>query len=425
MPYTIHKRGSKYCVVKESDNSVVACHPTRRQAERQLAALYASEQKSITFKEDGQRYMLLVSSNAYEDRADEIVRENALREYVANFEPNPHLFWHGGEPIGEIIAAQMAGPFLLEISRELPDQLIDLAREADDPPMLVSRKAVWDALEAEHIPWGASIGFYGRQSDKRKRLFGMIQKKETSSLPLVKAANSLTPSFVIGGKSMSEAVKKERRNLWKELFGGKTSSELEAAMEGVRAVLDKSGVQRKELDTKVVKGLLEDMQARIMELLGELTDDETIKQNLANTIAAELMGTATEVVDETMPEAPPMEEMQNPEDEQPMPEQFMELAEQVKSLASESADVQNEMKEFIPAFIEMATVVKNLAPLVEKAQAFDDLSQRVAAMEKLVALSPRPASKAGLTVESDKIKKEIEKSLDGKTKTVLGWEVRE
>lgn len=250
MPWSIRKRGSKYCVVKDTDNSTVACHSTRGQAERQLAALYASEKKSFVFKAHGLRHMLLISSCAYKDRAGDIVREKALKEYVDNFYPTPHLFWHGGEPIGEIIAAQMAGPFLLEVSRELPDKPINLARDKTDPPMMVSRQAVWDVLEKEGVPWGASIGFYGRKSDQLIRLFGMIRKKETSSLPLTKAANSLTPSFVIGGKSMSEAIKKERRNLWKELFGSKTSSELEAAMEGVRAVLDKGGVQRKEFDVK-------------------------------------------------------------------------------------------------------------------------------------------------------------------------------
>jgi hypothetical protein len=376
---------------------------------------------SIVFKANDLRYMFLISSNAYKDRANDIVYERALKEYVEHFKPQPHLFWHGGEPIGEIIAAKMIGPFLVEISRELPDSIVNLARDDDEPPMYVSIRKVWNVWENASIAWGASIGFYASKVDKWLHSFRRIYKKETSSLPLNKAANSLTPTFVIGGQNMSEAIKKDRRNLWKQLFGKETSSELEAAMEGVRAVLDKGGVQRKELNMKVVKGLVEDMQARIMEILGELTDDETKKQALANTIAAELMGTATEVVDETMP----VEEMQEDEDEEQMPMQMMELAEQVKALASESNDVQEEMKELIPAFIEMTGIVKELAPLAAKAQEFDALVGRMEKMEKLMALAPRPASTDKATViKSAEVKAEIDEGLRG-TKKVLGVEVKE
>jgi myosin heavy subunit len=221
---------------------------------------------------------------------------------------------------------------------------------------------------------------------------------------------------------MSEAIKKDRRNLWQQLFGGSTSKEIEAAMEGARAALDNAGVVRKEFDTKKVKGLVEDMQARIMEILGELTDDEAKRTALANTIAAELMGTATEVVDETMP----VEEMQdNPEeDEEQMPMQMMELTEQVKALASEANDVQDEMKELIPAFIEMTGIVKELAPLASKAQEFDALVGRMEKMEKLMALAPRPASTDKQTViENTELKAEIDKGLRG-TQKVLGLEVK-
>jgi hypothetical protein len=47
MPYTITKRGSKFCVVKESDGETVACHATEAKAKRQLAALYASEPRHM------------------------------------------------------------------------------------------------------------------------------------------------------------------------------------------------------------------------------------------------------------------------------------------------------------------------------------------------------------------------------------------
>jgi hypothetical protein len=43
MPYTIKKRGSQYCVTKDSDGKTMGCHSSRTKAERQRRALYAAE----------------------------------------------------------------------------------------------------------------------------------------------------------------------------------------------------------------------------------------------------------------------------------------------------------------------------------------------------------------------------------------------
>lgn len=41
-PWHIEQRGDQFCVVKDEDNSTVACHPSRADAEAHLAALYAN-----------------------------------------------------------------------------------------------------------------------------------------------------------------------------------------------------------------------------------------------------------------------------------------------------------------------------------------------------------------------------------------------
>lgn len=46
MPWSIEKRGSKYCVIKDDDGHNQGCHDSRAQAERQRRALYASEEAS-------------------------------------------------------------------------------------------------------------------------------------------------------------------------------------------------------------------------------------------------------------------------------------------------------------------------------------------------------------------------------------------
>lgn len=43
MPWSIHERDGKFCVVKDADGSVVHCHPTREKALAQQRALYANE----------------------------------------------------------------------------------------------------------------------------------------------------------------------------------------------------------------------------------------------------------------------------------------------------------------------------------------------------------------------------------------------
>jgi hypothetical protein len=152
---------------------------------------------------DGTRHALLVSSNAYEDREDEIIKEKALAEYVEKSYrgdeyrgENVHLLWHGGEPIGDIIGAEMVGPFLVEVTRERPNAVINLAKD-DEPPLYAEIKAVWDMLESAPVEWGASIGFRYRQGDKAGGAYDQIMKFETSSLPRDFAANSYTYSEVI------------------------------------------------------------------------------------------------------------------------------------------------------------------------------------------------------------------------------------
>lgn len=149
---------------------------------------------AYVFKEKGERLMFLISSNAFKDREDEIVREKALEEYVKNFTGNKLLWWHGGEPIGKIVDAQMVGAFLVEVAKERPNRAINLARKANDSPMDTTIKEVWDFIERKDtgINWAASIGFRFVRDDIDDGVFEKILKFETSVLPLDVAANLFT-----------------------------------------------------------------------------------------------------------------------------------------------------------------------------------------------------------------------------------------
>jgi len=50
VPYSVVKKGSKFAVVKKGTTKPLGTHPTRNAAERQIAAIHASESKRTTRK---------------------------------------------------------------------------------------------------------------------------------------------------------------------------------------------------------------------------------------------------------------------------------------------------------------------------------------------------------------------------------------
>lgn len=155
---------------------------------------------------DGPRLRLavIVSSNAYVDRQREIVRQKALENYVESawkgdmfVGNNPLLVWHGGDAIGDIVYADMEGPFLIEVARERPDGPVNLAKRGE-APVMTTVKAVWNALENSDIEWGASHEFLYAVKDREDGVYDNILKLETSVLPRENAANGYTFFAVIG-----------------------------------------------------------------------------------------------------------------------------------------------------------------------------------------------------------------------------------
>lgn len=150
--------------------------------------------------------MLLVSSNPYKDREGEIVSQRALEQYAQNYRgDNKLLFWHRGDPIGVILEAEMAGPFLVEVAEELDDQWINMADYGEDD-YVVRVSEVWDAIENSDVEWGASIGFLHRSSDKEDNVYDNMIKVETSVLPVDAAANGITYSKIINNEETTNGT---------------------------------------------------------------------------------------------------------------------------------------------------------------------------------------------------------------------------
>lgn len=142
---------------------------------------------------DGKRYMIVVTSNSYQDRDEETITTQALKEdtdraWIADDvfkSDNPLLFWHDDRlVIGEIVYADVKTPFLVE-----------LAQEASNP----IAKAAFDYRENHpDEEWGASHRFgYFKKDRSPDGTYRRIYKQETSILPREAAANLLTFSGVI------------------------------------------------------------------------------------------------------------------------------------------------------------------------------------------------------------------------------------
>lgn len=222
MPYEVRNTGGDkpYCVYKADGGELLGCHTAQRDAERQIAAILISEHSKsstdaltrwwgIGSKESAEpqvlRKALLITGNAYRDRADEIIQQKALEDWV-NYAwqgeqftaGNPLLFWHGGDRIGDIIYASTEGPFLVEVAQERPDYIVNLMPSGEHP-IIASVKGIWDAFQEMDIEWGASHEFLhlpkGEDGD-----YARILKTESTVLPRAWAANHYTLFTVLEGE---------------------------------------------------------------------------------------------------------------------------------------------------------------------------------------------------------------------------------
>lgn len=199
---------------------------------------------------DGRRLMLIITSNAYIDREEEIVSQKALETYVEQswdgdtfIASQPLLVWHGGDPIGDLIFADTHGPWLVEVAKERePSQQINLALPHEDP-ITTTVGAVWDAIENSKEAWGASHGFGYRSEDRADGIYEEIYKVETSTLPAWAAANRYTLSRINKEKSV------KRFAFIEQLLGSDASKEVVDDLDKAQESLDSFGVERKSLAT--------------------------------------------------------------------------------------------------------------------------------------------------------------------------------
>lgn len=341
--------------------------------------------------EDGRRLMLIITSNAYKDREEEIIKERALGLWVDSqwegdqyIGDNPLLVWHGGDPIGQIIFSDMEGPFLVEVAKEGdPDKLINLALPEEEP-IQTTIKAVWDGLESMDDN-GASHLFRFLEGDEKDKTYDLIVKEETSVLPIAAAANPYTTAII-------KETDMRRNTFIDRLLGGGKSEEIKAAVEETKATLDKLGVQRKEGDPVMVE------------------EEEEVKAD--DPLAAIIERARAEGIDIPEKLAIIIAETLSDEGEEAMLE-VEEEEEGVKALTDFVNDILADSAELAAEQARMAKELKALADRDQsRAKELTALKELVKSFEKQLGGRPRRASQDRATrFEAPEVEQEIKKSL--------------
>lgn len=231
----------------------------RTLVQRGLEAIGLSQKRHGTIWKDanGYRHMLLITSNAYEDREGETIQQAALKDWVDKqwdgdtyLGDNPLLFWHDKRiEMGKIIFSDLSENFLVEIAKEIDGVVPDL---------------LWDYAES-YPEGGVSHGFWAWADEKDDSVFTHIEKEETSWLPREAAANAITYAGVLP---------MDRSKVFDKAVGVEgASAVLDEGMEAVVDFLKKRGVQ-----SKAMKHTATDARAKLelVKTIGELAMNEGI-----------------------------------------------------------------------------------------------------------------------------------------------------
>lgn len=206
MPYSIHKQGSKWCVVKKSTGESKGCSDSEQAAQRHMAALYANEKAlgvawldkkqpsclEAVKQTDGRVRIFMRVSNNFKDRHGEIITEAAHKEYeqyVAESGDYPE-FWLWHRPYAKWGQADLVS--------------------YDEGFLTVSGLADWGM---EHIAYGlaslnseelgVSHGFKYISLEGQGQI-DWYRMREASPLPRLEAANLWTSLLV--AKEMGEGM---------------------------------------------------------------------------------------------------------------------------------------------------------------------------------------------------------------------------
>jgi hypothetical protein len=193
---------------------------------------------------NGNKYIVLHTSNNFEDVEREIFTQQSWKEYVARRTKEPKTervwFWHvPGSDYATIEWQDIVDHMLVEVAK------IDNTARGEK---------MFEALNhPERFPellpqgWGTSHGYWYNTADKETGVYQWVDKFETTTLPKHRASNKYG-----GLKGVIDMAKltPEKEAALKQLLGDEEASKIISAAEKESADLEGKGISFKEEETE-------------------------------------------------------------------------------------------------------------------------------------------------------------------------------
>lgn len=191
------------------------------------------------FELGGERYLVLWTSNAFQDREKEIFKTKAWEDYVARRDARGKYdrvwFWHSkGTGFADIVWEDVVGRMLVDVARldhtQYADKMWHAINHPDEFPEVVP------------LGWGTSHGYAYRMGDKQDGVYDFVEKFETTLLPYHRASN------LWGGvkEVLDMAVTKEKADALAKLVGPELAEQTLKDAEKATSVLEQAGISFKE-----------------------------------------------------------------------------------------------------------------------------------------------------------------------------------
>lgn len=196
------------------------------------------------FEQDGERYLVLWTSNAFKDRELETFKTKAWEDYVTRRDSRGGKydrvwFWHAkGTDFADIVWEDMVGRILVDVAR------LDHTPYADKMYHGITHPD--EFTDIAPLGWGTSHGFAYRVGDKQQGVYDFVEKFESTVLPYHRASN------LWGGikEVLDMAVTKEKKDALARLVGTELAEQTLQEAEKATGILEQAGISFKEDDVE-------------------------------------------------------------------------------------------------------------------------------------------------------------------------------
>jgi len=332
----------------------------------------------LTKGADGKPWILLWSTNSFEDREKEIFSTQSIDDFVSRHEEDDVKgevwFCHlPGSKFANIKMQARVGRFLLE------------AAPFDDTEMGQAFEKFFSESPDNHpilAPngWGQSHGYRFKRKDRVDGIYTSFEKYESTILPWDIAANQHNPrpTFTTEGDFMNE----KQREAFESVFGADLVSRMVSQGETKTAELEATGVAYKAVEEEAVV---------------EEVAEEVVEEKEVEAIVEEVEEVAEEVeekvaeVEETVVEEPVVEEKETPITRD-------EIAEGMKVIVDAMTEqFETMVQEKVSAAID--ELIEIVAPLANQVKALADTDEQKIAK----SVTETPTSSLAAMIQSSVI----------------------